>query len=117
MNIGLSAFKSTHNLPFMTAPWEYNVCPEIYIERFKVGTCQGIYQISAESYAIIAIDNKQPGNGHLNDVFEWFENGCKRDGKSLKVLELFNERFENHLKTKRGFTGTYNLEKTFVNTK
>lgn len=81
-------------------PWIENVYD------FKVGTCYGLYEVRAASYAIIAIFNTDPGNGHLQDVFDWFENSCKRDGYHLEVIELWNERFKNHLSGKRGFTST-----------
>lgn len=102
-------FQSTHQLDFLMADWPHDESMKL----FRIGTCEGLWMSIPESYCIISVVNSEPGNGHLDDVFEWFENSCKRDGKSLKVLELFNERFEHHLKTKRGFTGEYNLEKTF----
>lgn len=52
----------------------------------------------------ISVINSQPGNGHLDDVFQWFESSCKRDKKALIVMELMNERFKKHLLEKRGFS-------------
>lgn len=91
--------KTTHNLDFLAAPFEHD--PNLV--RFKVGTCHGLYGVNDKEYELIAIMNDQQGNGHLDDVFEWFENSCKRDKKALKVCEIWNERFFNHLVTKRGF--------------
>lgn len=105
----ITPFKSTHELDFEVADWYAD--PEMKL--YRIGTCEGLWMSTPESYCIISVISSQPGNGHLDDVFEWFENSCKRDGKSLKVLELFNERFEHHLKNKRGFIGEYNLEKKF----
>ena len=91
-------FKSTHELDFMWAPhWDKNFV------QFKIGTCHGLYTSSASAYQILAISNDNPGNGHLQDVFDWFENSCKRDKKDLMFLELMNFRFKKYLIEKRGF--------------
>lgn len=107
-------FESTHKLDFMTAPWN-NPLADPGMAMFKVGTCDGLYQATNESYCIIAIVNDEPGNGHLDDVFEWFENSCKRDSKSLIIMEVMNQRFKAHLINKRGFVmmDEENLIKTF----
>lgn len=55
------------------------------------------------AYVIISILNSQPGNGHLQDVFEWFEHSCKRDKISLIVAAVMNEKFKQHLINKRDF--------------
>jgi len=91
-------FKSTHNLPFETAPH--------FMEGFmnyRVGTCTGIYCWNEKCYMILAVGNSKEGNGHLQDVFDWFENSCKRDKRHLMVLEVWNKRFMKHLIEKRGF--------------
>lgn len=111
MSKKIKQFKSTHSLPFLMANWDVGLGENMF--KFKIGTCEGLYQATKESYIIIAILNNKSGNGHLEDVFEWFENSCIRDGKTLKVVELLNKRFEKHLIEKRGFKGNYNLEKTF----
>ena len=89
-------FKSTHNLKFEMARWHLG-------DMFRVGTCEGLWGSTNDSYYILSIINSKPGNGHLNDVFEWFENSCKRDGRNLLVLECFNKEFYKHLTDKRGF--------------
>jgi len=91
-------FKSTHNLPFETASFYHNSAT-----RFRVGTCTGIFSFDGDNYIIIGIGNDKQGNGHLQDVFDWFENSCKRDKRNLIVAELMNERFMKHLIEKRGF--------------
>ena len=96
---GEVGFKSTHNLLFETAPF---YTPDAI--RFRVGTCTGIYSYESTKYIIIGITNHEQGNGHLDDVFEWFENSCKRDKKNLMVAEIMNRRFRKHLIEKRGFT-------------
>lgn len=92
-------FKTTHNLEFEAAPWREH--PLIIL--FRVGTCHGQWFSTDDAYCIISIMNETPGNGHLEDVFEWFVNSCKRDKKALIVMELMNNRFKEHLIKKRGF--------------
>lgn len=89
---------TTHKLDFETAPGVYGPHPV-----FRVGTCNGQYGSTKDSYYILSVINDEPGNGHLDDVFEWFEHSCKRHGKNLLVLECFNPGFYLHLISKRGF--------------
>jgi hypothetical protein len=103
-------FKSKHNLKFEVSKW----MADDFL-RFRVGTCDGLWRSTKNSFDILAILNSEPGNGHLDDVFEWFEQSCRRDGKKLMVLEIWNQSFKQHLINKRGFKrkGPYNLQKTF----
>lgn len=98
-------FNTTHKLDFYAAPWEGGIKflndPTWYL--FKVGTCHGLWCKTDSAYEILAIKNDFPGNGHLQDVFEWFENSCKRDKVDLIVREIWNQKFKIHLLTKRGF--------------
>ena len=94
-----NAIQTTHNLDFESCVWDINPLYNL----FRIGTCEGQWFALDKAYCIIAIINKQPGNGHLDDVFEWFEHSCKRDGKALMVLEFFNDRFKKHCIEKRGF--------------
>jgi len=105
----ITPFISTHNLPFEVADWPHDPA----LKKFKVGTCEGICGSRDGCYDIIEIKNHSPGNGHLEDVFEWFENNCKSEGKDLIIHHVMNKRFESYLKTKRGFTGQSTLRKTF----
>ena len=104
-------FWSSHSLNFEVAPFEYDRT----VQRFRIGTCEGIYTTAGRSYVIIAITNNQPGNGHLNDVLEWFENSCRRDDYTLRIAEFHNMRFKQHLIDKRGFKpyGFNDVEKKF----
>ena len=95
-NIG---FQSTHNLQFLARQWRID--PEY--TQFKIGTCDGIYRYIEDTIEILAIKNNSPGNGHFEDVLEWFYNSCKRDGKHLQFSEILNPKFLKHLKEKRGF--------------
>lgn len=96
----MNNFKSKNNLDFESTSqpthWDFY--------GFKVGTCHGLWRTSNKSYEILAIVNEKPNNGHLDDVFEWFENSAKRDNYNILVLELWNERFMDHLINKKGFT-------------
>ncbi len=75
----------------------------LYGLQFRIGTCLGLWGSTKDSYYILSVVNKNPGNGHLNDVFEWFEFSCQRDNKNLIVLEIINDSFYKHLLLKRGF--------------
>jgi hypothetical protein len=99
----MTEFKTTHNLLFEVAPWELNIDDEKPFLRFKVGTCYGLYRSTPDSYDILSVNNTEIGNGHFEDVMEWFENSCKRDNRNLKVLETWNPLLREHLITKRGF--------------
>ncbi len=104
-------FKTKNNLPFEIA--EYPFGNDGWI-LFRVGTCEGLWRSTHKSYEILAIKNNAQGNGHLNDMFQWFEHSCRRDNKSLKVLEVWNDDFKNHLINKRGFKEYGdNVEKKF----
>lgn len=101
-------FESTHNLPFEVGPWSplgflgiEGVSDEF--DRFRVGTCAGLWRSTSTSYDICAISNESPGNGHFDDVLEWFYQSCIRDNRDLKFLELQNPAFKQHLIDKRGF--------------
>lgn len=102
---------TSHNLDFMISP---NPFFKIWIE-FKVGTCTGLYRTTGDAYEILTIVNRESGNGHLEDVLEWFEHSCRRDGKHLRFMEMMNEDFARHLITKRGFQEHEfgNVQKTF----
>lgn len=95
-------FESSHKLDFLSCHWDNPFNIDGW-QAFKVGTVHGTWNSTENSYDILAIINDEPGNGHLNDVLEWFENSCKRDGKSLRILALWNKKFAHHLVTKRSF--------------
>ena len=97
--IGADRFSTTHNLDFEVAPWPYD--PEY--QRFRVGTVGGLWGSRKGYFVILAIHNSSPGNGHLEDVFEWFEYSCRREALDLMVDECWNEDFKKHLIEKRGF--------------
>lgn len=107
----MKPFESSHQLAFEVAPWERDAS----WTRFRVGTCSGLWNYTGEAYQILTIDNAVKGNGHFEDVLEWFENSCRRDHKKLRILELWNSAFKHHLIRKRGFvlSGPDDVEKPF----
>lgn len=107
-------FKSSHNLDFLSAYWNNPFNTEGW-QVFKVGTCHGQWVATETTYDILSVINDEPGNGHFNDVLEWFEQSCRRDKKALRILEVMNDDFAKHLVYKRGFTyqSNENLIKRF----
>jgi len=107
----MNAVITTHKLYFQACPWPRNPA----IQLFKIGTCEGQWVYNDLSYCIISVMNDVPGNGHLDDVFQWFEFSCKRDKKALVIMEFFNAKFKQHCIYKRGFQkfGKDNLIKFF----
>lgn len=104
---GINAIATTHKLDFEASPWEYSgIIPGNFI-RFRVGTCEGLYGFEEKTLDILAVINNVPGNGHMDDVFEWFEYSCRENKKDLRVLECVNENFRKHLLLKRGFIQQY----------
>lgn len=101
-----NTFKTTHNLDFYAAPSPYNIFGNNH-QLFKIGTCEGQFGSLSDSWFILTVINHKPNNGHLNDVFEWFEYAAKRDNKNLLVLECMNTDFYQHLLKKRGFVPLY----------
>lgn len=92
-------FTTIHKLDFLTCLWER----DHEWNRFKIGTCDGLWRATFVTYDILVVNNELPGNGHFEDVFQWFENSCRRDGKMLRIMEVWNKRLKRHLIEKRGF--------------
>ncbi len=106
---------TTHNLEFLSARWENPFNIDGW-QVFKVGTVHGQWVSTPTSYDILSFINDHPGNGHFEDVIEWFEQSCKRDKRNLRVLEVWNKRLARHLVEKRGFVyeSEDNLIKRFI---
>jgi hypothetical protein len=93
----MNVIQTKHNLDFEVAPWE-PIIPMPFTETyaaFRVGTCEGLYCTNALTYDILAVKNLNPGNGHFEDVLQWFENSCRRDKKNLRFLEVMNKDSRN----------------------
>lgn len=95
-------FQSTHSLDFLSRRWDNPFNIEGY-QEFKIGTCIGQWIAREKTYDILTVINDVPGNGHFQDVLDWFENSCRRDNKDLRILEVMNPGFRDHLLKKRGF--------------
>lgn len=93
-----NAVKTKHSLDFEVAEWHSSE----YMQ-FRVGTVNGLWTSLSDCYVIVSIINDVPGNGHFDDVIEWFEFSSKRDNKNLLIVEIMNKRFYLHLVSKRGF--------------
>jgi hypothetical protein len=116
------AIITTHKLAFEVAPSPYASMElwgkaQMTEQLFRVGTCTGQWGSLKDSFYILSVVNSTPGNGHLQDVFEWFENSCKIYKRNLLVLEIMTPRFYEHLLGKRGFIeldeGKKNVVKIF----
>jgi hypothetical protein len=98
----MNAIETTHNLDFEWSEYPNFFEGEDWLQ-YKVGTVKGLWNSDDENYIILSFVNHEKGNGHLQDVFEWFENSCKRDNKNLVIKEIVNPFFYKHLTEKRGF--------------
>ncbi len=105
-----NAIRTEHNLDFEVAQSDLGM-------NFRVGTCRGLYGITHDTLFILSVVNDEPNNGHLNDVFQWFEYSCASYKKNLMVIEIMNSKFYAHLLAKRGFipmdAGGSNVIKVF----
>lgn len=98
-----NAIITKHKLDFEAKPFHIQFKGHPTNMCFKVGTCHGMYVITKNSIDIIAIQNDEKGNGHLEDVFEWFEFSCKENKLNFRILAFLNEKFKEHVLSKRGF--------------
>lgn len=58
--------------------------------QFRVGTCEGLWRATETHYEILAVVNKQKGNGHFKRALWWFEQSCRRDGRKFLIREVWN---------------------------
>ena len=97
-------FKTKHELDFEGTPYDMNIDPENDWQRFRVGTVTGLWCFDDKNLKILTIENSSPGNGHFEDTLQWFERSANIFNKPLKILEIMNPDFRDHLSKKRGFT-------------
>lgn len=93
----------------MAAPWRLD--PGIMV--YKVGTCHGQYSFTDKGIEIISVVNDNPHNGHLDDVFEWFEFSARVNKRDLFVRGFLNKRFRKHCLEKRGFKQVPNSDDVY----
>lgn len=97
-------FKSRHNLSFECGgECAKGMFGSSGFQKFRVGTCEGLWRCNKDTYEILAVANRTPKNGHFDDLLDWFENSCKRDKKKLAFLQIFNKKLMRHLTGKRKF--------------
>lgn len=90
------------SLPFESRPWDSPLNTEGW-QEFRVGTCRGQWRSTPDSYELLGIKNHTPGNGHFREAMLWFEQSCIRDGKILRIREVWNADLAGKL-LKHGFT-------------
>lgn len=95
--------QTSNSLSFDVHPYNKPFPRGYFWECFEVGTCNGLFFKTPTSINIYSICNKEANNGHLNDVFEWFDYFCKRDNKDFIIMDVFNRNFKKHLIEKREF--------------
>ena len=109
----MNQFQTQNNLKFYSTPFPSFFEDEEWLE-YKVGTVKGLWNCDNENYIILSFVNEEKNNGHLQDVFQWFENSCKRDQKNLLIKEIVNEKFYKHLIEKRGFEKVNNNKNELI---
>jgi len=70
---------------------------------FRVGTVNGIYRDGNNTYEVLAIQNDEPGNKHVEAAFAYFFTSCKRDKRDFIVRQVWNIGLAAKL-SKMGFT-------------
>jgi len=102
----MSNIITTHSLPYEQRhcePWELNRFPDH--SGFRIGTVDGIFRfIATDAIMVSVVNNSDPGNGHIEDFYEWFEYSAVLNGCDLIIAAVLNKRFLGHLLRKRGFT-------------
>ena len=66
------SFRTTHNLQFEVAesPYEIGTLKNGH-KMFRVGTCEGQWGDTGDSYYILSVANNQEGNGYIDDYYGW----------------------------------------------
>lgn len=95
-------FKTTNGQDFYSAPYARPWNFENY-QQFKVGTMFGLWKWENDKFVILAFLNDKPGNGNLEDVFDWFYCSAVCAQVPLVIRSVDNKRFLKHLIEKRGF--------------
>lgn len=75
------------NIPFESINMEYR---NTGFYKFRVGTCEGLWRATKDAYEVLAVVNREKGNGHFKMTMEYFERSCIRDRRKLRLCEVFN---------------------------
>lgn len=106
-------FKSSHKLKFRTAPHVIAGAPT-GMEKFEIGTVHGLWVQSKMSIDIFACINDEPGNGHMDDVFEWFFEIARTGALAVRIVNVSSVTFRNQLIEKWKFAPTDDFD-TLIN--
>lgn len=96
-------FKTINNLSWYISPLYLPYDEDGDWKCLNMGTCIVHFGETEQAYEIFGIVNTNKGNGHLEDVLQWFEYMCKEKGKYLIFTHFENQNFKKHLIEKRGF--------------
>ncbi len=102
-------FRSTNNLKFKTAPFVKGD-NKTNLLKFRCGTCNGIMDTLPLSVDIIKVENAQPYNGHMRDVFEWIIEYARLEKKPLVIKNVKGAGFKQKLLENWQFQETKNPE-------
>lgn len=91
-----------HMLSISWFRWEKSVGHE-KVYKFICGTVDGIFTVERDRIVMIGIGNMDPGNGHVVDVFQWFDRAAKELKKDFWVVEIINAGFHRCLVERHGF--------------
>lgn len=101
-------------------PFESTDAPTKYAGffGFRVGTCEGLWRATPDAFEILAVVNRERGNGHFAQAMKWFELSAIREKKKIRLLQTFNFKLYWQSIRKHGYRrkkGTlFTLEKSFV---
>lgn len=74
-------------------------------QRWKYGTCEGLWIIEPDRLLILAIKNNEPHNGHFIKFMHMIEKKAAAEKKDLYFISFINPRFKQYLKN-RGYNET-----------
>lgn len=106
MDVNVKIFSPINGLQLELQPHEHNDVSKFPRYRFQVGTVTGIIQESLFSLDICLIKNKVKQNGHLEDAIHCLTELSKQGTVDLRVIDIINPKFKQHLIDKYGFRQT-----------
>jgi len=103
-------FVSAHALRFFSRKWDnplFDIEEDVeHWDEYNVGTCIGQWRVTDKAVEILSFLNTERGNGHFEDVMQWFEFIAKAAQRPIVIYEVWNEQLRRHLTEKRGFVLT-----------